>query len=113
MFKSTSNFTIGDSRFELWSGDNLNGGDRLIFARKNIQTTSWTRLSSIQTITTDTYLDKNWYLRNFTTNANADSYVDEIIIIELTQTFGAGNEPDKEWCDTNIFYFDGTTTIYK
>ena len=34
------------------------------------------------------------------------------MIIDLTETFGIGNEPSKEWCDKNINWFDGTTTIY-
>ena len=42
-----------------------------------------------------------------------EGYVDSMMVINLTKTFGAGNEPDKEWCDRNIDYFEGTTTIYK
>ena len=38
---------------------------------------------------------------------------DNLLIIDLTQTFGEGNEPSKEWCDEHIKWFDGTTTIYK
>ena len=34
-------------------------------------------------------------------------------VIDLTESFGAGNEPSKEWCDANIDYFDGTITVYK
>ena len=40
-------------------------------------------------------------------------FVDDVIVVDLTETFGAGNEPSKEWCDDNITYFDGTTKIYK
>ena len=40
-------------------------------------------------------------------------YFDGIIFVDLTATFGSGNEPDKDWCDKHIQYFDGTTTIYK
>ena len=39
------------------------------------------------------------------------TYVDGIGVVDLTAAFGAGNEPDKAWCDDNIDYFDGTTTI--
>jgi hypothetical protein len=41
------------------------------------------------------------------------SYTDNLILIDLTAAFGAGNEPTKEWCDANIPYFEGSTTIYK
>ncbi len=40
-------------------------------------------------------------------------YIDEIMIVNLTEVFGSGNEPDKEWCDNHIDYFEGTTIVYK
>lgn len=40
-------------------------------------------------------------------------YVDEVRLRYLTEAFGAGNEPTKEWCDENISYFDGSTVVYK
>lgn len=40
-----------------------------------------------------------------------ESYFDDITLIDLTETFGAGNEPSQEWCDDNINWFEGTTTI--
>ncbi|MBE6161808.1 MAG: hypothetical protein E7158_06290 [Firmicutes bacterium] len=41
------------------------------------------------------------------------TYVDGIGMVDLTEAFGAGNEPTQQWCDENIEYFDGSTTIYK
>ena len=32
-----------------------------------------------------------------------------IMLSDLTATFGAGNEPTKAWCDENILYFNGST----
>lgn len=49
----------------------------------------------------------------YATTIDWNAYFDGFTIIDLTETFGSGNEPDKEWCDRNIDYFDGTTTIYK
>ena len=40
-----------------------------------------------------------------------DAYVDNIVVINLTKTFGAGNEPNLAWCNANIEYFEGTTSI--
>ena len=40
-------------------------------------------------------------------------YLDNVMLIDLTQDFGSGNEPDKNWCDSYIKYFNSTTTIYK
>lgn len=30
--------------------------------------------------------------------------VDNVMLVDLTEAFGAGNEPTKEWCDENITY---------
>ena len=43
-----------------------------------------------------------WIIRNFIANGTTDSYCAKPIIIDLTECFGAGNEPTKEWCDENI-----------
>lgn len=52
-------------------------------------------------------------LDNDNAYSTTPSYIDSVALIDLTTTFGAGNEPDKDWCDRHINYFDGTTTIYK
>lgn len=38
-------------------------------------------------------------------------YVDGAMLIDLTASYGAGNEPSKEWCDSNIPYFSGSHLI--
>lgn len=43
--------------------------------------------------------------------SSGDAYVDNIVVINLTKTFGAGNEPNLAWCNANIEYFEGTTSI--
>ena len=43
--------------------------------------------------------------------ANKIAYIDDAMLIDLTAAFGAGNEPNQEWCDTNIEYFAGNKTI--
>lgn len=111
MFKSSNSFSSTDERYEWYYNDTNQA--LLIFARKNIKTSGWTKMSSITEITADTYLSNNWYIRNFEKGANDYSYSDALILIDLTETFGSGNEPDKEWCDRHISYFDGTKTIYK
>lgn len=35
-------------------------------------------------------------------NTANTTYVNQFILVDLTDTFGAGNEPTKEWCDNNI-----------
>lgn len=43
--------------------------------------------------------------------SNTMAYIDDAMLIDLTAAFGAGNEPTQEWCDANIEYFAGNTTI--
>jgi hypothetical protein len=38
-------------------------------------------------------------------------YFNGLMLVDLTESFGAGKEPTKEWCDKNIPYFLGTKTI--
>ena len=42
---------------------------------------------------------------------NAEIWYDGVMLIDLTEAFGAGNEPTVEWCDTNIGYFTGEKSI--
>ena len=39
------------------------------------------------------------------------AWIDGLVVVDLTAAFGAGNEPNAAWCDVNIPYFTGTTTI--
>lgn len=38
-------------------------------------------------------------------------WIDGAVLVDLTEAFGAGNEPDKEWCDFNIPFFLGETQV--
>lgn len=38
-------------------------------------------------------------------------YFDDAIVVDLTDVFGAGNEPTKEWCDQYIEYFNTAAAI--
>ena len=44
-------------------------------------------------------------------NQSGTLWIDSALCIDLTDAFGSGNEPDKEWCDKNIPFFTGTTFI--
>ncbi len=41
----------------------------------------------------------------------ATAYIDDILVVNLTKVFGAGEEPSIDWCNANIKYFNGVTTI--
>ena len=47
----------------------------------------------------------------FPSAAGTECYIDAGFLIDLTEAFGTGNEPSKEWCDENIPYFVGTHTL--
>lgn len=52
----------------------------------------------------------NYQLRLDFNNANIEGtmYFSAPMLIDLTSSFGAGNEPTKSWCDANIPYFSGS-----
>ena len=110
-FKSSNSFIAqNETRNEIFYKDD-DGGQMYIGKDKKFP--MWNKISKIQSINVSTYLDKEWVYRILMINSNEDSFVDNVILIDLTATFGSGNEPDKDWCDKHINYFDGTTTIYK
>ena len=39
------------------------------------------------------------------------AYASAPMLIDLTTAFGAGNEPNKDWCDEHIPFFAGTKTL--
>ena len=67
------------------------------------------------------YIDKDWdtdnnmilRLDNNNLNKNSVVYFDSIVLMDLTEAFGEGNEPSKEWCDEHIDWFEGSKMVYK
>lgn len=51
------------------------------------------------------------YFGFYDTDTAGTTYVDKVLMVNLTTTFGAGNEPTQAWCDTNLNYFDGTQNM--
>ena len=79
---------------------------------KNTKINEWQQHSVVfkrNTFTNDQYpirIDVNNYPGN-----TIRVYFDGLMIIDLTATFGAGNEPDKAWCDQNIAFTTNTTSV--
>ena len=44
-------------------------------------------------------------------SSNNSTWLDGLMLIDLTADFGAGNEPDKAWCDANLPYFSNKYNI--
>lgn len=111
---TSSSHSASDGRFEMFCGDNEFQANLVFGKLTELRSNNeWIKSSQIQNLQSSTYLtsSNNWQLRNFVVNANGSCYRKEPLLIDLTEAFGAGNEPTKEWCDVNIPYFIGTTNI--
>ena len=58
------------------------------------------------------YSASNCFRIDFDNGGNAgEIWIDDVILLDLTEIFGTGNEPSKEWCDKNIRSGTNTQTI--
>lgn len=48
---------------------------------------------------------------NINVNDCNEIYIDAVLLIDLTEAFGEGKEPDQAWCDENIPYFEGSYAL--
>lgn len=93
--KSPSGTTIADGRFEYYLTD-VPG--QLLVASFMVDTgNEWKPYSAI--LSTDSPQDGNWQIRNFTVNSNNECYRKECMFVDLTESYGKGNEPIKEELD--------------
>jgi hypothetical protein len=72
----------------------------------------WQRISNIVFPTTNVTNSDIRFGQVYAMEAIYQAYFDDIILIDLTETFGNGNEPSKEWCDKNIKWFNGSKEIF-
>lgn len=77
----------------------------------NTSTTSWTSWETIScialvesTATLGACLDVN----RTDSTSGATGYFTNVLLVDLTASFGSGSEPDLDWCDSNISYFSGS-----
>lgn len=89
----------------VYSDGALNGAIRLTDSSANALSeiylgSHYTSHTLVSNLFTPTYNIRNIIL--FCVNYNNNAYLSKFIMIDLTDTFGAGNEPTKEWCDNNI-----------
>lgn len=107
--KTDGAVTAGDDRFELFAGDGA--GLNFVFGRNSGNHQDWHMESALIPLTTLASAASNYSIRNFTVNASNYVYCDGLMLIDLTAAFGAGNEPDKEWCDRSIPFFEGSLVL--
>ena len=95
----------------LYSTDWNSGG--ILITNNNLSNSNWVKLS----IYYPSQFTRDFIWFNLETNKinslpySNPYYFDDIMVIDLTEIFGKGNEPTKEWCDKNINY--NTTAIKK
>ena len=77
----------------------------------NVEAKKWTEVDNLFVASVDK-TTKYYSIYASATNNNV-IYIDNVILIDLTATFGNDNLPDIEWCRRNIDYFEGTSYIYK
>ena len=97
-----------DCRFEVFGGDGAN--KNWVYAWNNGNHPNWEFGSAIHEIAGVDYADRT-IIRCFNVNTTADTWVDGLMLVDLTECFGQGNEPSLGWCDANIPYIEGTQTI--
>lgn len=72
----------------------------------------WNIISNVNTRSDFSSTSSASYRVDYNNNNSAGVvYFDGLMVVDLTETFGAGNEKSKEWCDTNIPFFEGTKDI--
>lgn len=105
--KSQGEIQPADCRFEWFAGDGA--GLNFVFAWNQGNFPDWTMRSTVLTV--DAVNGTSYIIRNFVVSAVNPCWTDCLMIVDLTEAFGAGNEPDQAWCDGNIPYFDGTVEL--
>ena len=73
-------------------------------------TETWQQVSSV--FTRSSFNEGEYPVRLDFNNENSTVYMwfDGLMLVDLTATFGADNEPDKAWCDENIAFTPDTIT---
>ena len=111
-YKTSENYHVGDARFE-WFLRYDYEECKLTFGANKQATENWLRISNIQGLKPECDNMKGWHIRDFIRQSNHDVIIDSLVLIDLTNDFGEGNEPTLEWLNNHISYFDDTISIYK
>ena len=105
--KTDGEVTISDGRFEVHGGDGV--GLNWVYGWNRGNYPNWIMQSAIHEI--EVVNASSYVLRTFKVGGTGTAYVDGILLVDLTAAFGAGFEPDKEWCDKYIPFFEGTQLV--
>lgn len=106
--KTAGQLDAADCRFEMCGA--VNGAEKaFVFGWNRGNYPNWTIISDV--IAVDGSYTDGFGIRTFTVGGTVSAWVDSIVVIDLTETCGVGNEPSKEWCDANIPFFSGSYTL--
>lgn len=111
-YKSSKDYYAQDKRFE-WFLSGTYEHCSMKFGYKEQATEDWLRISNTQSVKPECDNMEGWHIRNFIRQSNHDVIIDSMVLIDLTNDFGEGNEPTLDWLDKHISYFDDTISIYK
>lgn len=81
------------------------------YSKKTAAAGTWSIISAVNN--RSSFTSGSYPLRLDFDNKNNTGYMwfDGLMLIDLTEDFGAGKEPSVEWCDINIPYFIGVRNI--
>lgn len=96
-----------DCRFEWFAGDGA--GLNFVFGLNNGNHPTWYTESNIINVTAVN--GTSYICRNFAVAPKANIWSDGLMIVDLTEAFGAGKEPTKEWMDANVPFFEGSYSV--
>ena len=82
-----------------------------MYSGKKAVAGKWTLLSTVNHRNSFTAGEYPFRLDFNNGSQDGNMWFDGVMLIDLTEAFGAGKEPTVEWCNTNIEYFEGTKTI--
>lgn len=105
--KSAGDTQPSDCRFEWYAGDGP--GLNFVLAWNQGNFPEWTMQSTVLTV--DLVAGQSYIIRNFVVGAVNRCWTDCLMLVDLTAAFGAGNEPDKAWCDASLPYFSGAVSL--
>lgn len=73
----------------------------------------WVHIDQVYEITSPDFYNvtANTRLDNNNNREYHQAWFDGFMIVDLTTAFGAGNEPDIEWCREHIKYFEGNSVV--
>ena len=81
----------------------------VVLSLNNLSASSqWRKVSSIAAVPADYTPESTPGPGVYSENATNSWSFRHPTLVDLTETFGAGNEPTKEWCDSNLEYTDYT-----